>query len=72
VQIILSIAAMGVALSYITDLDRENGYSWGEWGFWIVYICCVGSAISAVSSLRNLVWASMDKDEGKHKREAKR
>jgi len=71
VQIILSIAAMGVILSYITDRDRENGYNWDEWGFWVIYICCAACAISAVRSLGSLVWASRDYDEGKNKRNVK-
>jgi hypothetical protein len=56
VQIILSITAMGVTLSYMTDRDRENGYNWDEWGLWVVYIYCLWYAILAVSSLGSLVW----------------
>jgi hypothetical protein len=62
---------MSMTLSYITDRDRKNEYSWDEWCLWVVYSSCLASGILAVSSLGGLVWFSRDKDEGKNKRGVK-
>jgi hypothetical protein len=71
VQIGLSIVAMGVSLFYITDLDRENGYSWDEWCLWVVLSCCAACAISA-SILWNLLLLSRKTPEVGKKVEVKR
>jgi hypothetical protein len=53
-SLVLSIAAMGVTLFYIIDVDQENENSWNEWCLQVKYISCAACAISAVSGLGNL------------------